>query len=78
MIDKGTAIDIIKATIKDYYKSWLQEKKRAQKFGKANYEANCDIEINRLEKEYPELKVGKKAINNSIKVDAIKEHKNEK
>ena len=38
-----------------YYQSWLREKKRAIKYGKPNYEANCDIEITRLESENPEL-----------------------
>jgi len=39
----------------DYYKSWVYEKKRAQYLGKPEYEENCDIEIERLEKEFPEL-----------------------
>jgi len=39
-----------------YYKSWQLEKDRAKHLGKKNYEKNCDIEIDRLEKEYPELK----------------------
>lgn len=66
---------MIDKKIADYYKSWLYEKKRAQKFGKPNYEANCDIEIARLEKEHPELEISKKEMNDSIKVDTIKEHK---
>ncbi len=41
----------------DYYISWKHEKKRANRLGKPNYEKNCDIEIHRLEKENPELKV---------------------
>lgn len=64
---------MIDKKIADYYKSWLFEKKRAKKFGKANYEKNCDIEIARLEKEYPKLKINKKNMNESIEVDAIKE-----
>jgi hypothetical protein len=40
----------------DYYISWKHEKKRAYKLGKNTYAGNCDIEINRLEKENPELK----------------------
>jgi len=47
---------MISNEIKKYYKSWKQEKERAQKLGKVNYERNCDIEIDRLEKEHPELK----------------------
>jgi len=38
-----------------YYQKWLHEKYRAQQLGKTNYEANCDIEISRLETENPEL-----------------------
>jgi hypothetical protein len=45
----------------DYYKSWLSEKHRAQLAGHPNYEANCDIEIARLEATYPELLNDKQA-----------------
>lgn len=49
-----------KAT-EDYYKGWLHEKKRAQSTGHSHYEANCDIEITRLELTYPELLNDKQA-----------------
>ena len=48
-------------TTENYYKSWLHEKKRAQAEGHVNYEANCDIEIARLEAAYPELLDNKQA-----------------
>ena len=47
--------------IENYYKGWLHEKKRAQQEGHPNYEANCDIEIARLETDYPELLTNKQA-----------------
>ena len=49
-----------------YYKSWLYERKRAIKFGKTNYCANCTKEIDRLEKTYPELKGVKAAYETDI------------
>lgn len=38
-----------------YYKSWVHERNRARRLGKPNYEANCDIELDRLVKEVPDL-----------------------
>lgn len=56
----------------DYYATWLKEKARAQVLGKPNYEKNCDVEIARLEKEYPELKEEKIKIEKSINKSKIK------
>lgn len=42
------------ATI-DYYVSWKHEKNRAVDLGKTNYATNCQVEIDRLLGEYPEL-----------------------
>lgn len=39
-----------------YYRSWIHEKRRGTQFGRSGYAINCDIEIQRLEAEHPELK----------------------
>lgn len=39
----------------NYYKKWKHEKNRAVALGKDNYAANCNIELQRLETQYPEL-----------------------